>query len=65
MQWYAPLIEKIEQTYSDLEIVSDGDDLGQDPAVRQALRRVLSRMTQGSCFACLLDERDSQQRAPS
>ena len=35
--WYEPLISKVEQTYSDLAIVADGDGLGQDSAIRRAL----------------------------
>ena len=63
--WYEPLIGKIEQTYSDLVIVADGDSLGQDAAVRRALeeRFALHDYRGELPLRAFLDEKDTWQRA--
>jgi len=62
--WYAPLIGKIEQTYSDLVIVADGDSLGRDTAIRRALEEhfALHDYRGELPLRAFLDDRDARRR---
>ena len=62
--WYEPLIGKIEQTYSDLVIVADGDALVRDAAIRGVLeeRFALHDYRGELPLRAFLDGRDARRR---